>query len=111
MTYIGSLGGIARLMKTRLAIWLGVELLVASGLSTASCILRRDEVRAWRAWHDTPTPETRAELDRQHRITFRHHVVFAVVLWAGMAVVTVPIVIAVSRRRSSRHESETPIAA
>lgn len=97
-------------MKTRLVIWLGVELLIASGLSAGSCILRRDEVRAFGAWHDNPTAETRAELDRQRSITFRHHIGFAGVLWAGMAVITVPIVIAVSRR-GSRHESETSIAA
>ena len=98
-------------MKTRLAIWLGVELLVASGLSAASCILRRDEVKAFGAWRDNPTAETRAELDRQRSITFRHHIGFAGVLWVGMAVITVPVVFALSRRGSSRHESETPIAA
>ena len=98
-----------RLVKTRLAIWLGVELLVASVISAGSCILRRDQVRAWRVWHDTPTPETRAELDKQHNVTARYHVVFASILWGGMATITIPIVVAVSRRKSSKHESETLI--
>ena len=106
-----SFGESADFVKTRLAIWLGVELFVASGVSSAACILRRDEVRAWKVWHDTPTSATRAELDRQHRITFRHHVVFAVVLWAGMAVVTVPIVVAVFRRTTLRPESATAFCA
>jgi hypothetical protein len=97
-------------VKTRLAIWLGVELLVASGISTASCILRRDQVRAWSAWHDNPTPQTRAELDRQKAITFWNHVAFAGVLFAVMAVATVPVVVVVSRRRISRSAGPAPSA-
>ena len=88
-------------VKTRLAFWLVVELLLAAAVSSASSIHRREEVRAWSAWHDNPTPETRAEVNRQRTITLWHHVAFAGILFAGMAVVTVPVVLVVSRRRSS----------
>ncbi len=76
----------------------------------ASCIYRRDEVRAWRAWHDKPTLETRAELDRQKGITFRYHVLFAGVLFAGMAVVPVPVALTASRRKNSgsQHRAQEP---
>ena len=83
------------------------ELLVAAGISASACILRRDERNAFRAWRDNPTAETRAALDAERSITFRHHVVLAAVLFGGMAVVTVPVVRAVSRRRSSVIESHT----
>ena len=88
-------------VKTRLAFWLVVELLLAAAVSSASSIHRREEVRAWSAWHDNPTPETRAEVNRQRTITLWHHVAFAGVLFAGMVVVTVPVVRVVSRRRRS----------
>ncbi len=93
---------IEHFVKARLAIVLAAEMFVACGISAGACILRRDEVRAWQAWHDTPTPKNRAVLDRQRHITFRHHIVFAVVLWAGMGAVTVPIAVAVARRRNLR---------
>jgi len=96
-------------MKTRLIVWLALELLVASALSAAACILRRDEVKAFGAWHENPTPQTRAELERQRGITFRQHFVFAGVLWVGMAAISIPVIIAVSRRKSSL-QSETQVA-
>ncbi len=88
-------------MKIRLVIWLVVELLVASGISVASRILRHDQGRAFLAWHNNPNAVTRAELDRQHRITFAHRVGLGGVLWAGMAGVTIPIVVRVSPKHSS----------
>jgi hypothetical protein len=97
-------------MKARLAIWLSVELVLASGLSTDSCLLRRAEVRAYGAWMDNPTTETKAELDRQRRITAWEHVFFGGMLWAAMATVTVPIVLVISRRKSER-EVESLLAA
>ena len=97
-------------MKIRLAIWLGVDLVLASGLSVSSCLLRGDEVRAYAAWHDDPTTENRAALDKQRSITAWQHVFFAGMLWTAMAAITVPVVIRVSRR-STGHESQTPIAA
>ena len=89
-------------MKISLIIWLSLELLIAAGLSPGVCILRRAEVRAFGAWHDNPTPETRATLDRERAVTFRHHVVLALVLFAGMATITVPAVRMFSRHRSSQ---------
>ena len=97
-------------MKTGLAIWLAMELIIASGLSAASCLLRRDEVRAYGAWRDNPTTETRAELDRQRTITGWHHVLFAGILWAGMAAITVPVVLAISRRSSGRDNGKPILA-
>lgn len=94
-------------MKTSLLIWLFVELLLAAGISASVCILSRDETNAFRAWRDNPTAETRAALDAEQAITFRHHIVVAAVLFGGMAVVTVPVVRAVSRRRSSLNENHT----
>lgn len=89
-------------MKTRLAIWLGLELLVAVVLDGGSCLLRRDEMRAFKAWHDSPTAQNRVELDRQRSITLRYHIVFVGILWGGMAVVTIPIIVAVFRHGSRR---------
>jgi hypothetical protein len=95
-------------MKLQLIIWLGVELLVASGISAVSCILRRDEVEAFGAWRNNPTTENRSELERQRSITYRHYVGVAGVLWSVMAVITIAVVIAVSRRRS-RQANETQL--
>jgi hypothetical protein len=86
-------------MKTRLILWLSIELIVASGISAASCILRHDEAKAFGAWYDKPSIETKSELDRQRRITRWHQVAFAGVLFSGMAVLTVPVVYLVSRRQ------------
>lgn len=91
-------------MKTSLLIWLFAELALAAGISASICILRRDERNAFRAWRDTPRAETRAALDAERATTFRHHVVWAAVLFGGMAVVTVPVLLAVSRRRSSTRD-------
>ena len=106
-----SFGGTASLVKTRLIFWLSIELLLATGFSACVCILRRDERYAFRAWRDSPTPETRAALDRERAITFRHHVVLAAVLFAGMAVITIPVVRVVSRRRDSDIENDAQNAA
>jgi hypothetical protein len=86
-------------MKTRLIIWLSIELIVASGISAVSCILRHDEVKAFGTWHDNPTAATKAELDRQRKVTNWHHVAFAGVLFSAMAVVTIYFV---SRRRQMK---------
>ena len=87
-------------MKRRLIIWLSLELLVASGMSASVCILRHSETRAYLAWRDHPTAETRATLDRERAITFCHHVVLGAVLFGGMGVITIPLVRAFSHRRS-----------
>jgi len=88
-------------------IWLSIEMLLASGFSACICILRRDERYAFNAWRDNPTLETRAALDRQRAITFRHHVALAAVLFGGMAVITIPVVLLATRRRCSDIENHT----
>jgi hypothetical protein len=83
-------------------IYLGLELLIASGISAIPCMCtRRDAARALVAWRENPTAETKAELDRQRRITFGYHVAFAGVMFAGMAVITIPVVMGLSRRKSA----------
>jgi hypothetical protein len=77
------------------------ELLVATGLSASICILRREERTAFRVWRNNPTTETRAALDAEAAVTFRHHVVLAALLFGAMAVVTVPAVRAASCRRNA----------
>ena len=84
-------------MKARLAIWLLLELLVAASLSLSTCILRRDHTKAWSAWHNHPTPETRRDLDRQDTLDYWSHVTFALMLFGAMAAVTVPIIVVVTR--------------
>jgi hypothetical protein len=95
-------------VKSSLLIWLFVELVLAAGMSASVCILRRDERHAFHVWRDNPTTESRAALDAERAVTFRHHVVLVAVLFGGMAVVTVLVVRAVSRRRSLLNESHTP---
>jgi hypothetical protein len=89
-------------MKKWLIIWLSIELIVASGISPGICILRHDEVKAFGAWHDKPTAGTKAELDRQRKITNWHHVALAGVLFSVMAVFTVPTVCVLSRRKQMK---------
>src|ERR1051325_4660435 len=99
------------LVKTPLLTCLLVELLLAAGISASVCILRRDERSAFRAWRDNPTAQARTALDAERAIAFRHHALLAAVLFGGMAVVTVPVVRAVSRRRSLLSESHKSNAA
>jgi hypothetical protein len=56
-------------VKKFIAILLVAELFIAYFVLAPTCILRHDQVRAFAAWHDNPTPETKAEWDRQKRIT------------------------------------------
>ena len=97
-------------MKTRLAIWLGAEFFLAVIFGTGSCLLRRDEVGAFRAWRDHANAETRAELARRRRITYRHQFVLAAVLWVGAAGITVPFVIVVFQRGLRRELAEASTA-
>ena len=89
--------------------WLFVELLVATSLSVSTCILRHDHTKAWSAWHNNPTPETRRELDRQGTLDNWSHVTFALTLFGAMAVVTVPVIVVVTRH-GWRGIGETKIA-
>ena len=72
-------------VKTFVAILLVAELLFAYFVLAPTCILRREQVRAYAAWQDHPTVETRAELDRQHRITQLYFLGFSAVVFAVMA--------------------------
>ena len=75
-------------MTKLIIILLAVEFLVAYFVVSSGCILRHDQVRAYATWHDNPTPETRAELDRQKRITEFHTLVFSAIIFSGMAAIT-----------------------
>ena len=72
-------------MKKLIAILLIAELLIAYFVLAPTCILRQEQVRAFGAWHDNPTPETKAELDRQHRITEVYGLGFSLVVFGVMA--------------------------
>ena len=72
-------------MTKPVAILLVAEMLVAYFVLSPTCILRRGQVQAFAAWHDHPTPETRAELDRQSRITELYSAAFAVLAFTVMA--------------------------
>ena len=72
-------------MKKLIAILLMSELLIAYFVLAPTCILRNQHVQAFRAWHDSPTPDTRAELDRQNRITELFSLGFSVVVFGVMA--------------------------
>jgi hypothetical protein len=99
-------------MKKLVAILLVAELLVAYFVLAPTCILRHDQVRAFAAWHDNPTPETKAEWDRQKRITELQSLGFSVVVFGVMAGATL-FAARVWRQRHSAHPdltNETPVA-
>ncbi len=96
-------------MKSRLVIWLCVELLLAVGASLSVSVCRSDHLKAWLAWHNHPTPETRQELDRQGTLDNWSHVTFALMLFGAMAVVTIPVIVVVTRH-GWRGIGETKIA-
>lgn len=72
-------------VRKRLIALLGVELIVAAFIVATVCIRRHDEVRAYAAWHERPTAETRAALDRERRITAWHQAGLALVMFGVMA--------------------------
>ena len=81
-------------MTKLIIILLVVEFLAAYFVVSSGCILRQDEVHAYAAWHDNPTPETRAELDRQKRITEFQTLVVSAIIFCGMAGVTLFVALA-----------------
>jgi len=88
-------------MKMRLTIILVLELIVAVLMVGAGVHLDRlDTQKAFNAWGRNPTQETRAELDRQQRITVLYNWVFLVALFGVMAVPTIPLVVILERRKS-----------
>jgi hypothetical protein len=94
-------------MKTRITILLLIELLLSAALSWTLGGLRRAETQAIIAWQRNPTVETRADLDIERAETFRRHVILSLVFFGGLAVITVPVVLAFSGRRSSQFERDT----
>jgi hypothetical protein len=72
-------------MKKLVAILLISELLIAYFILAPTCVLRQEQVRAFGAGHDHPTPASRAELDRQSRITESYRVGFSAVFFCVMA--------------------------
>ena len=87
----------------KLIILLVVEYVAAYFLVMAGCPIRGAEERAWGAWHDHPTPETRAELDRQHHLTELSALEVSTILFCGMAGITVFIARA-WRQRHAAHK-------
>lgn len=75
-------------MTKLIIILLAVEFLVAYFVVSSGYISRHDQVHAYVAWRDHPTPETRAELDRQKRITEFQTLVISAIIFCGMAGVT-----------------------
>ena len=88
-------------MTKLIIILLVVEFLAAYFVVSSGCILRHNQVRAYAAWHDNPTLETRAELDRQKRITEFQTLVFSAIIFCGMAGVT--LFVARAWRQKHRH--------
>jgi len=91
-------------MKTWLIISLVIELLISIALATAVCVYRRDQVTAYSAWHNNPTPQTQNELERQKRITGSYQIAFGTILFAVMAGTTTSLFYVYSKRRPSRSQ-------
>jgi len=90
---------------------LGVELLVAVCISAGSKFPSNLGRRAFLAWQNNPTPETKAELDRQRSIMRWEQIRFGGWLFIGMAGVTIPIIAAISRRTRNENDNTTRNAA
>jgi hypothetical protein len=86
-------------MKKLITILLIGELFIAYFVLAPTCILRRAQVRAFAAWHDNPTPETRAELERQKRITELQSLGFSGVVFGVMGGATLIVALYWRRRR------------
>jgi hypothetical protein len=56
-------------MKKVVALLLIGELFIVFFFVTPFCVLRGEQIHAFVAWHENPTPEAKAELERQTIIT------------------------------------------
>jgi hypothetical protein len=99
-------------MKKLVTVVLVAELLIAYFVLAPTCIRRHDQVRAFGDWHGNPTPETRAELDRQKRITELYGLGFSAVVFGVMAGATLFAARAMRQRHSAHPDlsDETPMA-
>ncbi len=84
-------------MRRLLIILLSVELLVAILLGQCGTLHRRDFNLAFSSWYKNPTPENRAELDRQRHINVLCDLGISAVAFGSMAVVTLLAYYAVNR--------------
>ena len=90
-------------MSKLLAIVLTLELLIAVFFGQGGFLHRRDFDRAFFAWYQNPTPESKFELDRQKHINELHRRGFSAVAFGGMATVTLLAAYTYNRRcRSAR---------
>ena len=81
-----------------------VEFFIAFVVLGPTCVRRGDHLRTFAAWHDSPTPATRAELDRQTRITMLHRSGFSAAVFAVMAGSTL-LSVRIFGRRDPAHDA------
>jgi hypothetical protein len=75
-------------MKRAVALLLIGELFTAFFFLTPSCVLRGELIHAFVAWHENPTPEAKAELNRQSVITKLYRVSLPSTAFCIMATAT-----------------------
>ena len=79
-----------------------MELVLAYGIDMGATWYRRAETNAWAVWHQNPTAENSAELQRQKRITLQYDLIFTGVLFAAMALVTLPVLRFAIKRQATK---------
>ena len=94
-------------MKKWLIVCLVVEAIVSIMVGSSGCILRRDQVRAYSAWHENPTLENRKELDHQKIITGLEQAGVGVAFFLIISGATVVLFKIVSNRSKSIGMNET----
>ena len=94
-------------MKKLVILLLSVELLLAILLGQCGSMWhRRDFDQAFFVWYKNPTPESRAELDRQRHINTLCDLGLSAIAFGGMATVTLLAVYFYSRLHRSMAISE-----
>jgi len=78
-------------MKKVVALLLIGELFMAVFFLTPSCVLRGEQIHAFAAWHENPTPEAKAELERQTMITNLSRGSIPVAAFCIMAIATLVV--------------------
>ena len=98
-------------MKKVIVLLLIGELFIAFLFLTPVCVLRGELVHAVVAWHENPTPEAKAELDRQAMITNLYWVGLPVIAFCIMASATL-VAARLWRRQHPIHlngDNQTPV--